>query len=61
MQEQEERIKKIIYILLLSNIAIAGFHPVIENTTIKIILTIYTMLTLLFVTIYVKKGIKKRC
>jgi hypothetical protein len=58
MQEQRERIKRYIYILLLSNIAIAGFQPFIQNTTIKIILAIYTMLTMLFTIIYVKE---KKC
>lgn len=57
---QEERIKRFVYILLLSNIAITAFHPLVKNTTIKIILTVYTMLTLLLVTIYVKDT-KKRC
>lgn len=56
MPEQKERIKRFIYILLLSNIAIAGFQPIIRNTTVKIILTIYTMLSLLISIIYVKKA-----
>lgn len=55
MPEQKERIKRFIYILLLSNIAIAGFQLSIQNLIIKIALTIYTMLTLLFVIMYVKK------
>ena len=58
MQEQRERIKRYIYILLLSNIAIAGFQPFIQNIIIKIILAIYTMLTMLFTIIYVKE---KKC
>ena len=58
MQEQRERIKRYIYILLLSNIAIAGFQPIVKNATIKIILAIYTMLTMLFTIIYVKE---KKC
>lgn len=56
MQEQRKRIKRYIYLLLISNIAIAGFQPIIKNTTVKIILTIYTMLSLLISTIYVKKA-----
>jgi len=59
MHERKERIKRFIYILLLSNIAIAGFQPIIKNTTVKIILTIYTMLSLLISTIYVKKAWRK--
>lgn len=59
MPEQKERIKRFIYILLLSNIAIAGFQLSIQNLIIKIALTIYTMLTLLFVIMYVKKTWRK--
>ncbi|XOQ17886.1 MAG: hypothetical protein ACFWUA_05175 [Sporanaerobacter sp.] len=58
MQEQRERIKRYIYLILLSNIAIAGFQPFIQNIIIKIILAIYTMLTMLFTIIYVKE---KKC
>lgn len=55
MQEQKERIKRYICFLLTSNIAVAGFQVIVVNTTIKIILAIYTMLSILISLIYVKK------
>lgn len=55
MQEQRKRIKRYIYLLLISNIAVAGFQVTVSNVTIKIILAIYTMLSILISLIYVKK------
>ncbi len=55
MRSLKERIKGYIYILLLTNIAIASFQVTIQNPTIKIILAIYTILTLLLTIIYVKR------
>jgi hypothetical protein len=55
MQEQKERIKRYIYLLLISNIAVTGFQVTVANVTIKIILAVYTMLTSLISLIYVKK------
>jgi len=56
MQEQKERIKRYIYLLLISNIAVAGFQVTVSNVTIKIIFAIYTMLSILISLIYVKKA-----
>lgn len=55
MQEQKERIKRYICLLLITNIAVTGFQVAVSNVTIKIILAIYTMLSIFISLIYVKK------
>lgn len=52
----KERIKRYIYFILLTNIAVAGFQLILANPTFKILLAIYTMITLLLAIVYIKKA-----
>lgn len=55
MERQKRRIKGFIYLLLLSNIAVASFQIVINSPVVKIILASYMMISLLIAIIYIKK------